>query len=428
MKKIYSVLFAIALLVGIVFALSSCGSKTYTITYNLNGGTNSSDNPESYSADDLDIILANPYKDGHSFVAWYEDAEFTKPVDIIDTERKRDLVLYAKWISYSDVFTYTQSENGLIVTGYNKALNTTVEIPDNIGGYPVVGISNNFFKNNTNLEHVVMPDSAQSIGDYAFSGCTSLKSISFGANSWLTDIGEYAFSGCTSLASIEIPSSVQSIGNHAFESCTSLASIEIPSSVQSIGEFAFYECTGLEEIYFNATAMNDLTSGNYVFYNAGNNGNGIKVVIGKNVTKIPAYLFNPYNYSSDALKILSVEFEDGSVCTSIGGYAFYKCTSLTSVSFGANSQLTSIGSEAFENCTSLASIDIPESVQSIGYRAFYGCKSLASVTFKNTSGWWRSSSSTATSGTAISESDLSNTSTAATYLKSTYYDYYWRRS
>ena len=34
----------------------------------------------------------------------------------------------------------------------------------------------------------------------------------------------------------------------------------------------------------------------------------------------------------------------------------------------------------------------------------------------------------ATSGTTISSTDLANTSTAASYLKSTYYKYYWKRS
>jgi hypothetical protein len=53
---------------------------------------------------------------------------------------------------------------------------------------------------------------------------------------------------------------------------------------------------------------------------------------------------------------------------------------------------------------------------------------LTSVTFKNPNGWWRSSSSSATSGTSISSSYLSNTSTAAEYLRSTYDNYYWKRS
>ena len=69
--------------------------------------------------------------------------------------------------------------------------------------------------------------------------------------------------------------------------------------------------------------------------------------------------------------------------TSIGGYAFRSCTSLTSVTFVLTSSVTSIGDYAFFDCTSLTSITIPESVTSIGIYAFYGCTSLTSVTIGN---------------------------------------------
>ena len=64
--------------------------------------------------------------------------------------------------------------------------------------------------------------------------------------------------------------------------------------------------------------------------------------------------------------------------TSIGDYAFYKCSSLTSVTIG--NSVTEIGERAFEYCRSLTSVTIPDSVTSIGNYAFSGCSSLTSVT------------------------------------------------
>ena len=61
----------------------------------------------------------------------------------------------------------------------------------------------------------------------------------------VTSIGDYAFSYCTSLTSIEIPDSVTSIGDYAFSYCTSLTSVKIPNSVTSIGDYAFERCDKL---------------------------------------------------------------------------------------------------------------------------------------------------------------------------------------
>lgn len=83
-----------------------------------------------------------------------------------------------------------------------------------------------------------------------------------------------------------------------------------------------------------------------------------------------------YNGSATELEIPSTL--DGYTVTSIGGYAFENCTSLTSITI--TDSVTEIGFGAFENCTSLTSVTISDSVTKIGGYAFKGCTSLTSIT------------------------------------------------
>ncbi|MEG2450817.1 MAG: leucine-rich repeat protein, partial [Clostridia bacterium] len=106
-----------------------------------------------------------------------------------------------------------------------------------------------------------------SIGDAAFSGCSSLTSVTIPSS--VTSIGNAAFSGCSSLTSFTIPSSVTSIGNSAFSGCSSLTSVTIPSGVTSIGDDAFYGCSSLT-IYAEAASQ---PAGWNINWNVGCNAN-----------------------------------------------------------------------------------------------------------------------------------------------------------
>ena len=71
---------------------------------------------------------------------------------------------------------------------------------------------------NQNIESYVIPNSVTSIGDGAFSYCSSLHSVLITDS--VISIGDCAFYGCFSLSEIVIPSSVTSIGDRAFLGCS----------------------------------------------------------------------------------------------------------------------------------------------------------------------------------------------------------------
>lgn len=92
---------------------------------------------------------------------------------------------------------------------------------------------------------VVIPDGVKSIGNYAFSRCSSLTSITISES--VTSIDYGAFYGCRSLASITIPESATSIGYRAFSDCRSLRSVTMLGEI-SADEEIFDGCMALENI------------------------------------------------------------------------------------------------------------------------------------------------------------------------------------
>ena len=201
-----------------------------------------------------------------------------------------------------------------------------------------------------------------SIGDYAFSGCYSLSSITIPDG--VTSIGKEAFDNCYSLSSINIPNSVTSIGSYTFLDCHSLSSINIPNGVTRIGNGTFSICNSLSSVVI----PDSVTS---IGSNAFSNCNSLSsVVIPNSVTSIDKGAFS-YCYS-----LSSINIPDS--VTSIGDNTFSNCNSLSSITIPDS--VTSIGSNAFQKCNSLSSITIPDSVTSIDNYTFSECNSLSSIT------------------------------------------------
>ncbi|MDD3162105.1 MAG: leucine-rich repeat domain-containing protein, partial [Bacteroidales bacterium] len=88
-----------------------------------------------------------------------------------------------------------------------------------------------------------IPDGVTTIGNYAFSRCKELTSITLPKS--LTTIGADAFSSCTGLTSIHLPNSVTAIGDYAFLGCTGLTSLALSDNLTTIGTKAFSNCSGL---------------------------------------------------------------------------------------------------------------------------------------------------------------------------------------
>ena len=121
----------------------------------------------------------------------------------------------------------------------------------------VTSIGERAFENCSNLQHLTV-ESGNNCFD-SRDNCNAIirksdnKLIVGCSNSIIAStveaIGDYAFSGCSQLKSFNISNPVKEIGKYAFYNCSNLESITIANSVKSIGEFAFGGCDLLKKVY-----------------------------------------------------------------------------------------------------------------------------------------------------------------------------------
>lgn len=260
--------------------------KTFTITFETNGGTSIS--PITFNEDDTVLIPNTPTKDGHLFDGWYLDPNLETSIDTLDVALiTKDFTVYAKWVEDTPVIVtegliYTlTTDNTYEVTGYNGT-DLDVYIPEAYLDVPVTRIGR--IESTTAFTSLHLSKSIESIDDSMFS-YPSLTSISVSPQSttyhaqdgvlfdkemktlvWfplakattyvvpegVEHIGEGTFRDNRVITSITLPSSLKTIEDKAFWGTESLKSISIPDQVTSIGWNAFY-VSGLEIVTFGSS-------------------------------------------------------------------------------------------------------------------------------------------------------------------------------
>ena len=187
----------------------------------------------------------------------------------------------------------------------------TVVLPWNLTAIP----NRAFYQ--SGITSIYIPETVQTIGEYAFYQCQSIKG-NLVIPDVTTSIGNYCFNSCSFDGALIIGNGLQTIGEHAFASCSMLTGdLVIPNSVTTIGKYAFYKCSGF--------------TGNLII------GNGV---------------------------------------VGIGNHAFENCSGLSG-NIVLGNQIATIGVSAFEGCSALTgNLVIPDSVTQLEYNVFLNCTNL----------------------------------------------------
>ena len=107
------------------------------------------------------------------------------------------------------------------------------------------------------LEVIEVPEVVKTIGEFAFTGCSSLKKVIL--HNGITLIKRGAFMGCLNLETISIPDSVLIMNPDMFVNCTNLISVKLPRQLTRIESRMFMGCLNLKyvEMPENVSAIND---------------------------------------------------------------------------------------------------------------------------------------------------------------------------
>ena len=377
-------------------------ARIYTVSYELDGGTNAETNETAYSAINM-LTFATPTRTGYVFAGWNTAADGTG-ASVTDTaDKAENLTLYAQWNCTPYTITYKNEDGSDFAPWYELPATYTIEdtvsflqgenateqyaypelyTAQDFSGTAVTGWESGMTGDKTLYVHYVCTASTAGNTIKKLTGAgphtvvvrgaitqETIQAIADGINAVYVEddetkrtlialdmaeangvqsiLGENTVTGdiknfynCKGLHAIVIPDSVTGVDNCAFYGCSNLASVKIPDGVTWIWSQAFQGCT-------------NLTS----------------VEIPNSVTRIESAAFEGCS------RLASITIPNS--VTRIGNRAFYGCSSLTSLEIPNG--VTSIGAFAFCNCACLTAINIPQSVISIEVKAFDTCAQLASV-------------------------------------------------
>lgn len=231
-----------------------------------------------------------------------------------------------------------------------------------------------------NINHLVLGEKLNFLGNDAFSSCISLTSvvwncviskipiscfsgckslITFKHNANLKEIESEAFWGCNSLDSFDW-NNIEIIGKKAFSGC-SFKDLDLPSSIKSLGEDAFKDCYDLKNVDLSATMLKEIECFRSC-YNLEN------IMLPEKLETIG------YNCFRDCGKLTGLMLPKS--LKELGNYSFYGAKNIQCVDL-SNTHVHIIPYNAFANCDLLQKVILNESTDTIASCAFKNCVNLS---------------------------------------------------
>lgn len=204
-----------------------------------------------------------------------------------------------------------------------------------------------YLNHKDSIRSVVLDNKITHIGDYAFDGCTSIKSV--------------RYTGYTGNAGVALPESVTTIGVHAFSDTGVTGTLKLPEHLTEIDSLAFYHCRKLNGELKLPDTVKEI--GGFAFNSCGFTGK----------LELPAILENIGNDAFESCSGLTGKLTFPSKMNEIKSSIFHG-TGKTEVVIP--SSIKTVYDFAFNSCMNLKKVYLPTEIPKIYNRAFRGCDNV----------------------------------------------------
>lgn len=235
-------------------------------------------------------------------------------------------------------------------------------------------IEHNAFYKAVNLEKIILPNSLKNIGEYAFLGCSALKSISIPKG--VIELYSGAFANCKSLESVALTYNLRTVNEDVFAGCSNIKDVYYNESESSWNRMAVlpgneplkeatihYNTAGPDAVVDSGKCGDSDSDIKWELY-----GNGNLIISGSGKIKDGAH-WSKYSQPHYNNAVKSVEISEG--ITGIGNSNFYDMSAIESVKIPDS--VKTIGKKAFDSCYRVNEIILPENLEAIGEKAFASC-------------------------------------------------------